>query len=202
TRGWTACTSRESRASAGFPSRTGTARSGPEHEKAGGRNEMKNRSEATQAGKRASASAPGHKIRFGLMPKGVLFLAAVLMPLAAITWFVAVQAIEDNLTAEFTSKGTAIANTLASSGVDMVLTRDASTVQALVDQFAAIQGVGYVMVYDGERTLIAHTFAPLVPAGIIEKNLVAGEMAKQIREIEYAGPVQGKRRGSNDTVHP
>ena len=155
---------------------------------------MKTRSDAAPASKRPAETAAGHKIRFGLVPKIVLFLAAVLVPLAAITWYVSVRALEDNLTAEFTSKGTAIANTLASSGVDMVLTRDASTVQALVDQFAAIQGVGYVMVYDTGRTLIAHTFAPLVPAGIIEKNIVPGEVPKQIRDIEYADPVKKGRR--------
>ena len=152
--------------------------------------------------RREPAEVPRHKIRFGLQPKIVLFLAAVLVPLAAITWTIAVRALERNLTDEFTSKGSAIANTLASSGVDMVLTRDASTVQALVDQFAAIQGVAYVMVYDPQRTLIAHTFAPLVPGGIIEKNLVPGSMPKQIRDIEYAEPGNGRRRDIIDIGVP
>jgi len=131
------------------------------------------------------------KLRFGLLPKIILFLAATLVPLAAITWWISVHSLTTNLTEEFTSKGSAIAKSLASSGVDLLLTRDASTVQGIVDQFGAINGVKYVMVYDPQRTLVAHTFSPLVPAGIVEKNLVPGEAAQQIRAIAYPDPVTG-----------
>src|SRR5881296_2052917 len=114
-------------------------------------------------------------VRLGLLGKIIMFLAVTLIPLAVITWWISVRALTTNLTEEFTSKGTAIARSLASSSVDLLLTRDASTVQSAIDQFV-ISGVKYVMVYDSARTLVAHTFAPLVPAGIVEKNLVPGEM--------------------------
>ena len=130
-------------------------------------------------------------VRLGLLGKIILFLAATLVPLAAITWWISVRALTTNLTDEFTSKGTAIARSLASSSVDLLLTRDASTVQATVDQFAAISGVKYVIVYDPQKTLIAHTFSPLVPANIVDRNLVPGEAAQQIREIAYTDPVTG-----------
>src|SRR5918993_1249583 len=129
------------------------------------------------------------RARFGLLPRIILFLVAVLIPLAAVTWYVSVRTLSERMTEEFTSKGTAIANSLASSGVDLVLTRDASTVQALVDQFVAISGVAYVMVYDPQNTLIAHTFQPLVPVGLLEKNLVPGDASKQVRDIVYEHPV-------------
>jgi twitching motility protein PilJ len=128
---------------------------------------------------------------FGLLPKIILFLAATLIPLAAITWWISVRALSSNMTDEFTSKGSAIARSLASSSVDLLLTRDASTVQAAVDQFAAISGVKYVMVYDPQKTLVAHTFSPLVPTGIVEQNLVPGEVAQQMRTIQYPDPVSG-----------
>src|SRR2546427_4318247 len=131
------------------------------------------------------------KLRLGLLGKIILFLAATLVPLAAVTWWISVRALTTNLTAEFTSKGTAIAKSLASSGVDLLLTRDASPVQGIVDQFGAISGVKYVMVYDPQKTLVAHTFSPLVPAGIVEKNLVPGEAPQQIRDIAYPDPVTG-----------
>ena len=131
------------------------------------------------------------KPRFGLLTKIILFLAAALVPLAAITWWISVQALTKSMTEEFTSKGSAIAKSLASSGVDLLLTRDASTVQAVVDQFGAISGVKYVMVYDPHKTLVAHTFSPLVPAGIVERNVVPGEAAQQIKEIAYPDPVTG-----------
>jgi len=134
------------------------------------------------------------KPRFGLLAKMILFLAAVLVPLAAVTWFISVQTLRQRMTEEFTSKGTAIANSLASSGVDLILTRDASTVQALIDQFAGISGVAYVMVYDQAKTQIAHTFVPFVPPDLVDRNLVAGDTTKQVREIAYADPVTGAPR--------
>jgi methyl-accepting chemotaxis protein len=134
------------------------------------------------------------KLRFGLLAKIIVFLAAVLVPLAAVTWSISVQTLRQRMTEEFTSKGSAIANTLASSGVDLILTRDASTVQALIDQFAGISGVAYVMVYDPAKTQIAHTFVPFVPPDLVDRNLVAGDVARQVREIEYADPVSGAPR--------
>src|SRR5919108_6466412 len=133
------------------------------------------------------------RLRFGLLPKIVVFLAIVLIPLAAITWYVSVRTLRQEMTEEFTSKGTAIANSLASSGVDLILTRDASTVQALIDQFAGINGVAYVMVYDPGKRQIAHTFVPFVPPDLVDKNLVPGDSAKQVRDVQYADPVTGAR---------
>ena len=134
------------------------------------------------------------KARFGLLTKIILFLAAVLIPLAAVTWYVSVQTLRRQMTEEFTSKGSAIANSLASSGVDLILTRDASTVQALIDQFAGISGVAYVMVYDTGKNQIAHTFVPFVPPDLVDKNLVAGDVARSVRDVEYADPVTGRPR--------
>jgi len=134
------------------------------------------------------------RLHVGLFAKLLVFIAAVLVPLAAVSWYVSVQTLRQQMTSEFTSKGKAIADSLASSGVDLVLNRDASTVQALVDQYSSISGVAYVMVYDPRKTLIAHTFYPLVPPGIIDKNLVPGDAAIQVREIGYEHPVTGAPR--------
>ncbi len=154
---------------------------------------------ATARLRQAGALPARSKVRFGLPVKISLFLAVILVPLAFMTWTISVQALRARLTEEFTSKGTAIANSLASSGVDLILTRDASTVQALVDQFAAIGGVAYVMVYDPQKTIIAHTFVPLVPPGIIDKNLVPGDASTpQVRDIQYPDPVTGETREITD----
>ncbi len=141
-------------------------------------------------------------LRFGLLAKIILFLTATLVPLAAVTWTVSVRALRSSMTEEFTSKGTAIARSLASSGVDLLLNRDASTVQAVVDQFAAIGGVAYVMVYDARKALVAHTFSPLVPDGIVDRNPVPGDAALQVREIDYPDPVTGARRQVIDVGVP
>lgn len=135
------------------------------------------------------------RVRFGLLGKITLFLVAILVPLAAVSWTLAYRSLKDNLTREFTDKGSAIANSLASSGADLIVNRDASTVQAQVDEFAKINGVAYVMVYDAQFTLVAHTFAPVVPKGIVERNVVPGQSPKpQVKDITYVDPRTGRER--------
>jgi methyl-accepting chemotaxis protein len=142
-----------------------------------------------------AGSSPARRVRFGLLGKITLFLVLVLVPLAAVSWTVAYRSLQDSLTREFTDKGSAIANSLASSGADLIVNRDASTVQAQVDEFAKITGVAYVMVYDPQRGFIAHTFAPVVPKGIVEKNVVPGHSPRpQVREITYPDPRTGRQR--------
>jgi len=114
---------------------------------------------------------------------------------ASASWIIAYRSLQENLTREFTDKGSAIANSLSSSAADLVVNRDASTVQAQVDEFAKISGVAYVMVYDPQRALIAHTFAPVVPKGIIEKNVVPGQASRpQVQELIYQDPRGGRER--------
>jgi twitching motility protein PilJ len=142
------------------------------------------------------------KPRFSLLAKVLLFLALVLVPLAAVTWFVSLQTVRHRMTEEFTSKGTAIADSIASSAVELILTRDVSTVQALIDQFAGIGGVAYVMVYDPAGHQIAHTFVPFVPPDLVDENLVAGDVTRQVREIEYADPATAASRRIIDVGVP
>src|SRR5262245_6710790 len=128
---------------------------------------------------------------FGLSTKVILFLAAVLIPLTALTWAISIWAIQTSMAEEFISKGTAIAVSLAGSGIDPILNRDASAVQSLVDKFPAINGVAYVLIYGASKKPIAHTFTPAVPAGIIDQNVVPGAVSKQVREIAYTDPSSG-----------
>jgi methyl-accepting chemotaxis protein len=160
------------------------------------RHAMRKRAEgAASGGERAADSPSVPRVRFGLLAKIALFLVLVLVPLAALSWTIAYRSLQDSLTREFTDKGSAIANSLASSGADLVVNRDASTVQAQVDEFAKITGVAYVMVYDPQRALIAHTFAPVVPKGIIEQNLVpVGATKPVVREMSYPDPRTGRER--------
>src|SRR5215468_5757694 len=130
------------------------------------------------------------RLGLGLLGKIILFLVAALVPLAAVTWYVSARSLRSSMTEEFVSKGEAIASSLASSGVDLISTRDASSVQSLVDEFARIRGVAYVMVYDPQKTFIAHTFSPAVPPGIVDQNIVPGGVARQERALEYRDPVR------------
>ena len=155
-----------------------------------------------QANEQGRETRPRARIRLGLRGKMVLFLVAALIPLAAITWYVSARSLRTSMAAEFSSKGEAIASSLATSGVDLISTRDASSVQSLVDEFAKIRGVAYVLVYDPQKTLIAHTFSPVVPAGIVDKNPVPGNVARQVREIEYQDPARRATRQITDIGMP
>jgi methyl-accepting chemotaxis protein len=146
---------------------------------------------------------PGvRRVRMGLAMKISVFLAAILVPLAGVTWTLSARALRTRMTEEFTSKGSAIARSLASSAVDMLQTRDASTIQSMIDQFASISGVAYVVVYDPKGELIAHTFAPLVPAGLYNSNVVPGDAAQRIQEFSYPDPVSGAPRTIIDVGVP
>jgi methyl-accepting chemotaxis protein len=153
---------------------------------------MRKRTEGTGS---TVETAPASRARFGLLAKITVFLVLVLLPVAIVSWIIAYRSLQENLSREFTDKGSAIANSLSSSAADLVVNRDASTVQAQVDEFAKISGVAYVMVYDPQRALIAHTFAPVVPKGIIEMNVVPGQTTKpQVRELTYLDPRGGGER--------
>jgi signal transduction histidine kinase/CheY-like chemotaxis protein len=71
--------------------------------------------------------------------------------------------VDHNLTEQYESKGAAIANSIASSSVEILLYRDAATIQAMLDQYLEIQGVSYVFVVDAQGEVICHTFVPAVP---------------------------------------
>ena len=153
---------------------------------------MRKRTESTGS---TVETAPASRARFGLLAKITVFLVLVLLPVAIVSWIIAYRSLQENLSREFTDKGSAIANSLSSSAADLVVNRDASTVQAQVDEFAKISGVAYVMVYDPQRVLIAHTFAPVVPKGIIEMNVVPGQTTKpQVKELTYLDPRGGGDR--------
>lgn len=73
-----------------------------------------------------------------------------------------------SLTVEYESKGVAIAESVADSSAEILLNRDLSTVQAIIDQYAEIRGVAYVFVVDGDGDIVSHTFVPAVPVEISE----------------------------------
>jgi len=72
----------------------------------------------------------------------------------------------NDLLQEYKSKGTAIAKSIASSSIETLLNRDASTIQAMIDRFLEISGVSYIFVVDANGEIISHTFVPTIPEEI------------------------------------
>ncbi len=81
--------------------------------------------------------------------------------------------LKTRLTEEFITRGTALSQSIANSSVELLLNRDASTIQATIDQFIDIEhGVAYVFVVDDQGEFFAHTFVPGVPSEVL--NITGG----------------------------
>ncbi|MEW6587361.1 MAG: hypothetical protein AB1442_17355, partial [Nitrospirota bacterium] len=99
--------------------------------------------------------------------KRTLLIIIVLFAIIAVTTAISTGwNLYNDLIAEYKSKGTAIARSIASSSVETLLNREASTVQAMIDQFTEIAGVSYVFVVDVQGEIISHTFVPVIPQEI------------------------------------
>lgn len=86
---------------------------------------------------------------------------------------------------EYISKGEAIASSIASTSVEILLNRDVATVQSMIDQFLEIDGAAYVYVEDGKGNIVSHTFVPRIP-----ENLQPTEKHNQdmvVKEIKVQG---------------
>ena len=91
----------------------------------------------------------------------------------------------NSLTREYESKGTAIARSIADSGAEILIYRDVSTIQALIDQFLEIEGVSYVFVLNSKGDIVAHTFSPTVPSEIHAWQ--RDQKQTDVREVRLAG---------------
>jgi PAS domain S-box-containing protein len=114
--------------------------------------------------------------------KKTLFIIIILFAIISIT--IAVSSgwiLYDDFTEEYKSKGTAIARSIAGLSVETLLNRDASAVQAMIDQFLEIIGVSYVFVVDSQGEIISHTFVPNVPDEIMK---IKGEKTKTVTRIQ------------------
>ena len=98
-----------------------------------------------------------------------------------------------SLTAEYQSKGIAIAQSVADSSAEILLNRDLSTVQAIIDQFGEIGGVAYVFVSDAQGEIVSHTFVPAVPKEVLplikqsRSSLLTGDVVTTKLQVEGLG---------------
>lgn len=97
----------------------------------------------------------------------LIHLLALFLVLAICTSLLTSWTLYRHMHAEYTSKGIAIARSIASTSVEVLLNRDPSTTQAMIDQFLDIQGTGYVLVVDSKGDIISHTFVPSIPGDIL-----------------------------------
>jgi sensor histidine kinase regulating citrate/malate metabolism len=77
-----------------------------------------------------------------------------------------IRTVDDQLSTEYEANSRAIAQSIANSSMDIILNRDLSTLQSLVDQFKEIHGIEYIYITDEQGDILAHTFVPGVPKEI------------------------------------
>jgi len=151
----------------------------------------------------------------GLAPKlgGATFLAVLLI--AGVMTYQASNQLASNMHIAFEVRGEAIALALAATAEQTVGT-SSSNVQGAVDSNKVIAGVSYIYIEDAEKAVVAHTFSPSFPEGMLAVNpvevgedlggrrvkvdgnvdLMLGD--KRVHAIDVAAPVAG---GALGVVH-
>lgn len=86
-----------------------------------------------------------------------------------------VHTVDEQLSTEYEANSRAIAQTIANSSLDIILNRDPSTLQSLIDQFLEIQGIRYIYIVDEHGDMLAHTFVPGIPKEIMATDRLAVE---------------------------
>jgi hypothetical protein len=71
--------------------------------------------------------------------------------------------VDRQLTDDLLKNSRAIARSIADSNIDLIVNRNYSALQSIIDQFVEISSISYVFVVDRRGVIIAHTFVPGVP---------------------------------------
>jgi signal transduction histidine kinase/CheY-like chemotaxis protein len=87
------------------------------------------------------------------------------------------------LSSEYASKGTALADSIASAAVFSLLHQDPATVQSQLDEALQIDGVKYLFVTDKNGDVICHTFVPRIPPEV--RNLSPDSRAPMATSIRF-----------------
>jgi sensor histidine kinase regulating citrate/malate metabolism len=87
--------------------------------------------------------------------------------IVAFTSALYVYTVDRQLTGDFLKNSRAIARSIADSNVDLIVHRNYSALQSIIDQFVEISSISYVFVVDEKGVIIAHTFVPGVPDEIL-----------------------------------
>jgi sensor histidine kinase regulating citrate/malate metabolism len=113
--------------------------------------------------------------------------------IAVSTSALCVATVDAELSAEYEANSRAIAQSIANSSMDIILNRDPSTLQSLIDQFKEIQGIEYIYIMDEHGDMLAHTFVPGVPPEITAAGLQRGTVERRLpgfgEFVEVSSPI-------------
>jgi uncharacterized membrane protein affecting hemolysin expression len=103
--------------------------------------------------------------------------------IVALTSALYVKTVDRQLTGDFLNNSRAIARSVANSNVDLIVHKNYSALQSIIDQFVEISSISYVFVVDEKGMIIAHTFVPGVP----DEILADYKNAKDVYDRTLAG---------------
>src|SRR5215469_13664821 len=115
--------------------------------------------------------------------KTMFGLFAIIGLIVALTSGLYVNTVDRQLTGDFLNNSRAIARSIADSNVDLIVHKNYSALQSIIDQFVEISGISYVFVVDEHGVIIAHTFVPNVP----DEILADYKNAKDVYQRTLAG---------------
>lgn len=104
-----------------------------------------------------------------LFKKTLIMIVLLFGVIATITSAYAGWILYNRIIEEYKSKAIAIAGNIAQSSLEIILNRDASTIQSIVDQYSEIEGLSYVVVVHKNGEILSHTFAPNVPYELLKE---------------------------------
>lgn len=134
------------------------------------------------------SASPGARARVrgpGLQARIILLMVISLALLALITSFATSTALQNRMVTEAQSKGQAIAQGLATSARPALAAGDDGAVRRLVEQFAEIEGLAYLVVYDRAGRPVASSYRDALPATLA--SAPEGDAASRTLMVPRAG---------------
>jgi sensor histidine kinase regulating citrate/malate metabolism len=86
------------------------------------------------------------------------------------TSILCIYTVDTELSAEYEINAQNIAKTIADSSAGILLNQNLATLQSLVDQFLAVQGIRYIYITSETGEFLAHTFVPGIPEEILASD--------------------------------
>ncbi len=118
-----------------------------------------------------------------LFIKPFLFMVILFGSMAAVNAFIFGSHLKSKLTAEYKSRGLALAQSIVASDIATILENDAENIQARIKQYESISGVAYVLITDAKGTIIAHTFDLTVPEIIKTKTATTDGAESRVHDV-------------------
>lgn len=150
-------------------------------------------SDPTAAEEPAPEPRPARRARVrgpGLQAKIILLMVVSLALLALISSFATSTALRTRMVADTEARAEAIAQGLATSAHPAIAGGDDEAVDSLVGQFAEIEGVSYLVLYDRRGRPVASSREGTLPGGLAAAPEDAGGAAQMVRLPAESGKPQ------------